>query len=325
VNLTNQINSSIENSSIYNNGRYGVNNSGENILYAHNNWWGSSSGPAPFGSGNGINYRTCYDSVLKKNYICQYYVDVSPWLGQAQTYGQKISYQRYASDPVNTASGNFAYNRTDLSIPTRSFPLQFSRAYNSAYPEAGVMGYGWTHSYNIRAVENTSDQSVTISFSDGHTERFTWNGTSYVPPAGVFSTLARNSGLFRLTLKDQTVYSFDSLGRLATINDRNGNITTLGYTGTNLSQVAVPDGAEHGAVVHRGEDRQAPGGHEHGRRQLQHEQVDVDQVRPEVPDGLPGRPVGAGVEYGPQEGARVAGVGRVPIEYVIGPCLLALR
>ncbi|HPH98289.1 MAG TPA: RHS repeat-associated core domain-containing protein [Anaerolineaceae bacterium] len=228
---------------IYNNFAYGIyNGSSSSVVTARNNWWGSSSGPAPFGSGNGINYRTCYDSVLKKNYICQYYVDASPWLGQTVSYGKAAPYQKRVSDPVNTATGNFSYNRTDLSISTRSLPIQFSRAYNSAYPEDGVMGLGWTHSYNIKAVESTIDQSVTISFGDGHTERFTWNGTSYVPPAGVYSILARNNGLFHLTFKNQTLYSFDSLGRLAYITDRNGNITTLTYTGANISQVTAPDG-----------------------------------------------------------------------------------
>ncbi|MBK9092771.1 MAG: right-handed parallel beta-helix repeat-containing protein [Anaerolineae bacterium] len=72
---------SIHNSNIYGNGGYGVYNGGYSIVLAENNWWGSDSGPDPYGSGNGINYLTytcgtppitCYDFGA--------YVDVVPWL-----------------------------------------------------------------------------------------------------------------------------------------------------------------------------------------------------------------------------------------------------
>ena len=203
---------------------------------------GIFSCPAPFGSGNGINYQTCTDLVTHQTYICQYYVDVSPWIGQTQYYGNGTSYQTKVSDPINTATGNYAYQYIDLSISTLSIPLQFSRSYNSAYPEDHQIGFGWAHSYMIKAVELTTTKAVTISFGDSHTERFIWNGTNYVSPAGFFSTLEKINGLFRLTLKDQTVYQFDLRGRLVAIIDQNNNPTILTYNGNNLSLVTAPDG-----------------------------------------------------------------------------------
>ncbi|MBN1876781.1 MAG: right-handed parallel beta-helix repeat-containing protein, partial [Anaerolineae bacterium] len=79
------INSSpiIRYNNIYDNGTYGLYNSNTNtIVNAKNNYWGDVSGPAPFGSGNGINYRECYDSDTGTYYICEYYVDVTPWTGK---------------------------------------------------------------------------------------------------------------------------------------------------------------------------------------------------------------------------------------------------
>ena len=50
---------SVTSSLIYNNQRYGIYNSHSTyIIDARNNWWGSSSGPAPIGSGNAINFTT---------------------------------------------------------------------------------------------------------------------------------------------------------------------------------------------------------------------------------------------------------------------------
>ena len=221
---------------------YGLYNGNTAILIdARNNWWGSSSGPSPYGSGNGINYRTCTDPELSP-YICQYYVDATHWLGQSESYGQDVVWNAYVADPVNTATGNYSYVYTDISIPTRSLPMAFSRSYNSAYPEDGPLGFGWTHSYNIYVTESTVDNSVTVHHGDGHEERYSWDGTSYVPPAGVFSILEDVGGVFHLALKDQTRYNFDQLGRLSDIADRNGNVTEFTYTNGLISSVTAPDG-----------------------------------------------------------------------------------
>jgi RHS repeat-associated protein len=232
----------ISNNSIVDNLGYGVENGNTgSIIEATNNWWGSATGPAPYGSGNGINYQTCTDPVFG-SYVCQYYVDAVPWIGYENNYGQAIPWQYYEGDPVNTATGNYAYQRTDLSIPTRSLPLEFTRSYNSANPQDGQLGFGWSHAYLVSVSENTTDGTATVRYGDSREERYTWNGASFVPPAGVFSTLEKVSGLFRLTFKDQTAYNFDSLGRLTTSTDHNGNVTSLGYTGMLLASVSAPDG-----------------------------------------------------------------------------------
>ena len=85
--------------------------------------------------------------------------------------GPTSANQAFVADPVNTANGNYAYQHTDIAIPTRGLPLDFARAYNSLSPQAGPLGYGWTHNWNLRLTENTTDGSVTITFGDGHTER----------------------------------------------------------------------------------------------------------------------------------------------------------
>ena len=236
----------ITGSSIYGNTERGILNVyALTPVTAVNNWWGSGTGPAPYGSGNGINYRTYSCGVpVHTCYDYNYYVDATPWVGQASGNSQTLGWNAYVVDPVNTANGNYAYEHTDLSIPTRSFPLAFSRAYNSASPANGPLGYGWTFSYNMYITESGVDRSATVMYGDGRSVRFSWDGTDYVAPAGTFSTLTKSGGLFTLVEKDQTEYAFNASNKLTTITDKNGNVTTLSYTGSNLTAVTAPDGRQ---------------------------------------------------------------------------------
>jgi hypothetical protein len=67
-------------SNVYSNATFGVYNANTAIIVdARDTWWGDASGPAPYGSGNGINYRNCTAMEGFAEYICQYYVSVVPW------------------------------------------------------------------------------------------------------------------------------------------------------------------------------------------------------------------------------------------------------
>lgn len=149
----------------------------------------------------------------------------------------------YAADPVNTATGNYIYQRQDVKLPGRGMPFVFERNYNSqAGSEAGAvsgpLGFGWTHNYNTSLSVDASG-NVTINWGDGKTETHTSNGIGgFTQQYGVFDTLIANiDGSYTLHKKDHTEYRFNVGGRLATIVDRNGNTIALTYTGVNLTQV----------------------------------------------------------------------------------------
>ena len=135
------------------------------------------------------------------------------------------------AEPVNTATGNYLFQRTDLTIPGRRLPVMFSRTYNSLDPSAGPLGQGWTHSYHVLLTEN-EDGTVVIKQGDGHEEIYnpTGDGKYESPLAGVFNVLVKNSdGTFTLTFKDQTQYQFSASGQLTHVLDRNGNALSLSY------------------------------------------------------------------------------------------------
>ena len=216
------------------------------LVIAENNWWGDDSGPDPYGSGEKINYRTCTNDDGYR-YVCEYYVDANPWTGktynQSSTNGQDVSWQYYDADPVNTASGNYAYQQTDITIPIKGdLDLNFARSYNSLSPTTtGVMGIGWQHAYQITA--EAFEEFILVTYGDGRQARFIITETGFEAPVGNFDTLTQEGdGTYRLLQKDQTLYAFDALGRISSMTDRNGHGLNFNYIGTNLSTIADTGG-----------------------------------------------------------------------------------
>jgi RHS repeat-associated protein len=110
-----------------------------------------------------------------------------------------------------------------------------------------VAGYGWTHSYNVflfsqlGAVFRFDGAGRVTRYKLGH-------GGTFIAAPGYFETLTQSGTDFTLTQKDQTKYTFSSIPgtpflvggpvyRLTSIVDRNGNTTTLSYSGGNLVTV----------------------------------------------------------------------------------------
>jgi RHS repeat-associated protein len=169
-----------------------------------------------------------------------------------------------ASDPVNTATGGFVHDVTDLSLPGVGLPFAFTRTYNSLDTLSGPLGPGWTHSYATALTIKTSGD-VSVRGGDGQQVEYVKQPDgSYKGDAGALATLTKPGSSFELLTNDQLKYLFDAAGRLQSMRDRNnqgltfaydgnGRLTTitdsanrqitLTYNGSNqLNQIAVPDG-----------------------------------------------------------------------------------
>jgi len=76
-----------------------------------------------------------YDRALSENEILELFMH-PVWPGYPDqlaenTAGEQSDVSGTSNDPVNTATGSFFHQETDLSIPSRGLPLTFTRFYNS--------------------------------------------------------------------------------------------------------------------------------------------------------------------------------------------------
>ncbi len=72
-----------------------------------------------------------YNRALSDGEIRDLYWSVRPDPPEDTTDGDKSDVSGTSKDPVNTATGSFFHQETDLSIPSRGSPLIFTRFYNS--------------------------------------------------------------------------------------------------------------------------------------------------------------------------------------------------
>lgn len=162
----------------------------------------------------------------------------------ASYYFGQTSESGYFAEPVNTALGNYTYKHTDLKMPGRGLAVEIARNYNSQDSYDGPLGYGWTYTYNM-LLQIDSVGNVTVKYQDGHQEGYSANSDGTFTPnfGGIYNTLVKNAdSTYTLTDKTQTRFNFTSAGQLSSITDKNGNVTSLTYTGTNLTGITGPAG-----------------------------------------------------------------------------------
>jgi RHS repeat-associated protein len=175
-----------------------------------------------------------------------------------QTYGscgggvEAVNPSACLSDPVNTRTGSFTTSVTDLALPGIGVPLAFTRSYTSADTIQGPMGIGWTHSF-APSLSVKGNGDVTLRSGNGQQVRYIRrsNGTFKGDP-GSRSTLVAVSGGYELTRMDQTVYAFDSQGRLTALRDRNANELTLAYGGDSLPDTITDTAGRTITLSHNG-------------------------------------------------------------------------
>jgi YD repeat-containing protein len=169
------------------------------------------------------------------------------------------------ADPVNTLTGAYWTQVTDLQLPGIGVPFALTRAYTSINQAGGPFGPGWTFGYQMELTQGDKGD-LTLTTDQGAQLAFEMESAGlFVGAPGVNATLRQIPSGFEVIRNDQTHLFFDTAGHLQAILDRNGqglhmtddaagNLTsitdsagrviTFGYVpGTALiTSVTLPDG-----------------------------------------------------------------------------------
>ncbi|MBX3443843.1 MAG: RHS repeat protein [Planctomyces sp.] len=141
-----------------------------------------------------------------------------------------------AGNPITVCTGNKYQAAVDFRSAGTNV-LEFSRHYNSQSQYAGAIGISWQHNWERRLVI-ISSSSIRVIRPDGQE-------LSYSKVAGNWLTwdkdvtlkLAASGSDYTLTEIDGTVETYDSAGKLQSIDFANGYTQTLTYTSGQLTEV----------------------------------------------------------------------------------------
>lgn len=155
-------------------------------------------------------------------------------------------------NPVDFSTGMKMENATDISFVGARGGLELTRIYTSDLAQtcdSCPFGRGWTHNYAVRISGSfvAGGAGRVLMPEEGSGRLFNYTRTD---PDGslVFTTTAtigqladilrkRSDGTFEYRDAGGTVMRFDAGGKLTARADRNGNTTTLTYSGANLTRV----------------------------------------------------------------------------------------
>jgi RHS repeat-associated protein len=159
------------------------------------------------------------------------------------------------SSSIGIAEGNLRDAYKVVSIKSEfGATIDFSLHYNSYNADDSraaidtVMGYGWTHSYNIflfsqnghmfrmdgtgRVTKYQRNLDGTFTTAPGYFETFVQTSST------TFTISTKNKTRFSFALIPDTPFSINGpVYRLTSVADRNNNITSLSYTNGNLTSI----------------------------------------------------------------------------------------
>jgi RHS repeat-associated protein len=194
----------------------GLSYSGTGKFSAPHNDWGCGDGPKPSGCGDSVTENVEWKPATELPELAGYCRGKESQCGEG-------------ADPVSLATGALNYSHRDLLLTNKGrVPLEFTRSYSSASTVDTGMGPGWAQSGLASASELESGEVLVVR-PDGRQDVFTKTESGYKAPSGVTDKLEKVEGTFRLTTLQNTVYAFDSSGRIASITDDHGLKTTYAY------------------------------------------------------------------------------------------------
>jgi RHS repeat-associated protein len=157
------------------------------------------------------------------------------WQPRALTSSEAEVQEKAAA--CQAVTGAFSESQTDFSVGGRGIGLTLQRNYDSGAGQEeakGIFGYGWSANYTDHLLLEAEAKRVTLVRATGAYVPFAEaSGEAFMSPKWVQDKLSGSAANgYTLTLESQLVYKFSgTTGRLESITDRNGNVTTIANNG----------------------------------------------------------------------------------------------
>ena len=125
-------------------------------------------------------------------------------------------------NPINAGTGNKFEEEEDTALSIQGASLSFRRYYNSRSTYSGALGYGWTHTYDVKLTRE-DDLHVRIRRADGASVSFFRDPDNRYHEMSGRPTFVEEQKCGGLTngwtwdLLNGTMYHFDAVGRLLKI------------------------------------------------------------------------------------------------------------
>ena len=167
--------------------------------------------------------------------------------------------QTAGGDPVDTATGLYVHENSDLFLPD-TWPLDLVRTYRQGDATSRPFGVGMTHPFEMFLWSANQYQETDLILPDGgrvHYVRIS-PGTGFTdavfestttPTRFYKSKIAWNGNGWNLTLTDGTVYVYGDTTPMQSMRDRYGNTVRLTRTSSsargaygNITQITGPNG-----------------------------------------------------------------------------------
>jgi RHS repeat-associated protein len=146
-------------------------------------------------------------------------------------------------ESVDTATGSYISQASDVSVTNSGPALTVQRTYSSDNIADGAFGTGFTFNYGINlqtAASGDNNTDYTVTYADGTQQTFNGDGNGgYSTSAGFTDRLMNDSsgGGHTLTQKDGEKFHFGVDGALDTVTDANGRSLALNYNNGHLATV----------------------------------------------------------------------------------------
>jgi RHS repeat-associated protein len=170
--------------------------------------------------------------------------------------GPSTECEAKAGQPINLTTGDVWISKNDYTVPGLAEGLSLTRTWNSLWNqsnppfEAGMFGRGWTSDLEER-LQVFNSTHITYWRGSGNTWVFeqpvgcTSCAYNLISPANQQATLKYDTTTTQYTLsfKDGVKKVFNKSGRLLSVSDRNGNLTTISYESSDrVTRVSAPGG-----------------------------------------------------------------------------------